>query len=155
MVVLSVDSKLRLPGVFHFALTQLSSRGKVTTVELGWWTAKIWGCWAVWQQLATGNGWLGTIQWQVNHWSLGWRVAGNRVGWFFNYYMQHSAKPKRIYILLCTSGNFLQNWLWIWTQSKSQQIQENWNSYLHPIRPQWIEAGYQQHQKAHKFIETE
>ena len=33
--MLSVDSKLRLSGVFYFEVTQLSSRGKVTTVDRG------------------------------------------------------------------------------------------------------------------------
>jgi hypothetical protein len=62
-IVLSVDSKLRLFGVFHFVDTQLSStKEQVRAADHGLariylrLAAEIWKCWAVWQQLATGNG---------------------------------------------------------------------------------------------------
>jgi hypothetical protein len=47
----------------------------------------------------------------------------------------------------------LQNWTHTQAQSKSQQIQENWNNSLHTIIPPWLKAGYQQ-QEGYKFMET-
>ena len=61
VVVLSVDSKLRLSGVFHFSVTQLSSRRDRAPAEQGLvrvrlqLPAEIWGCRVVWQQLAAGT----------------------------------------------------------------------------------------------------
>ena len=41
----------------------------------------------------------------------------------------------------------LYNWPHTWSQSESQQIQENRNNPMHPIWSSCIKAGYQQQQK--------
>lgn len=49
-------------------------------------------------------------------------------------------------------GTFFQNCLHKISQSKYQQVQENWNNFLHPIRSLWIKVGYQKQQKAYRLI---
>lgn len=41
------------------------------------------------------------------------------------------------------------------TQSRLQQIEENWNTTLHPICPLQIKTGYEWQQKVYKLMETE
>jgi hypothetical protein len=62
-----------------------------------------------------------------------------------------------IYIILNTLRNVLQNSPYTVSQSKPQQVQENWNYPLQLIRSPWIKAELQQenYQKAFKFMETE
>lgn len=46
-----------------------------------------------------------------------------------NIYRTFHPTKKRIYLFLRTSQNILQNWLYTRSQSKSQQIQENWKTF--------------------------
>jgi hypothetical protein len=52
----------------------------------------------------------------------------------------YSSKYKRIYLLLCTSWNFLQNGPHIKAQSKSQQLQRNRDNSMLPIGMPWVKA---------------
>lgn len=53
-------------------------------------------------------------------------------------YRKFHPNRKRIYFLLSTSKNYLQNWPHRQTQNKSLQTQKFWNNTLHLIRPPWI-----------------
>jgi hypothetical protein len=35
----------------------------------------------------------------------------------------------------------LQNWQYNWPKNNPQQIQEDWNNTMHPIRPPWPKAS--------------
>ena len=50
---------------------------------------------------------------------------------------------------------FLYNWTYMWTQSKSQKIKENWSSALYFNRPIWIKDRFQKlkQMKAYRHME--
>ena len=104
------------------------------------------------------NGQITETETKQRHTEINWSYEPNG----FNRYLQNnSTQNRRVYLLLSTSQNFLQNWPYNQTNKqtnkKPQQIQEEWNNLLHSNRSPWTKAGLQQQkqQKSHIFMESE